>query len=124
LALERKGLVHREPDPKDRRSANCTLTDLGPGLLANDPVTALALKADALDVALRSQLVGGLRGLLRQIQAANGNRAFGVCATCRHFRRNDAMGDGAGPHRCGLTGEALTEADSRKICAEHEDSAA
>ena len=120
LALERKGLVRREADLLDRRSASYTLTDLGLGLLANDPVTDMVSKADNLDHALRSQLSGGLRSLLREIQIANGNRAFGVCATCRHFRPNGASDDRAGPHRCGLTGEALTEADSGRICAEHE----
>lgn len=120
LALERKGLIHREPDPKDRRSGNYTLTDLGLGLLVDDPIAALTMKADALRSTLRLQLAGDLRGLLRELQLANGGRAFGECATCRHFRRDAAAGDTAGPHRCGLTNEALTDDESRRISAERE----
>src|SRR3990172_7349087 len=41
-----------------------------------------------------------------------GHKSFGVCQSCRHFRRGDAPDEPGGPHRCGLTLEPLSEPDS------------
>jgi hypothetical protein len=55
-----------------------------------------------------------LESLLRALQRARGGRTFGICHTCRHFRRLRGGGN-----RCGLTGEPLSVSDSRRICREH-----
>jgi hypothetical protein len=47
-------------------------------------------------------------------QSRPGGRTFGACHGCRHFQA------GPGEHRCGLTGEPLSEEDSTRICREHE----
>jgi MarR family transcriptional regulator, negative regulator of the multidrug operon emrRAB len=52
------------------------------------------------------------------LQRANGSRTFGVCRSCRFFRRQRSG------FECGLTGEPLSAADSAMICREHEPAAA
>lgn len=118
IALERKGYVARRP-AADRRSLRLELTAAGRALLAGDPLQGVAAAAQALPPARRAALAAGLAALLAALQRANGRRAFGLCATCRFFRRDDAAAEAGGPHRCGLTLEPLSEADARLICAEH-----
>ncbi len=109
--LERKGLLARTPDPKDGRKSHLRPTPAGQRLLREAvPAPALreALGEDAA-AALASQLTALLAGLQRQ----RGGRAFGVCASCRHLRRE---ADGT---RCGLTGEPLRAEDTQQLCREH-----
>ena len=119
-ALERKGLVRKQTDPADRRNLRIELTREGRALLGRDPVDALLASAAALSPAGQRQLSAGLQTLLRQALQVRGGRAFGLCKTCRFFRRNAK--DGA-PHRCGLLDEPLSTEDSEKICVEQEDAA-
>jgi hypothetical protein len=56
-----------------------------------------------------------LDGILRRLQQAKGMRTFGACKNCRHHQLQDD-----GSRRCGLTSEALTDADAEKLCREHE----
>ena len=111
-ALERKGLVERSPDPKDGRVNHCHVTQAG------GRVVRRAIVARALPERDHSGLAASLRQLLREMQRQRGGRSFGVCGTCRHFQRHDRG------RRCGLTGEALTESESRLLCREHEPSGA
>ena len=103
-ALERKGLVVREPDPADRRVQHCKLTAAGRAVVRESlpaPVLrGLNTSPDALEA------------LLTALIRARGGRAFGVCRTCAHFRAQ-------GP-RCGLVNEPLTTEDAEKVCREHE----
>jgi len=55
-----------------------------------------------------------LEGLLRELQRARGMRGFGVCRTCRFFTKASSS------FVCGLTQETLSDADSARICREHE----
>jgi DNA-binding MarR family transcriptional regulator len=116
IALERKGLVRRSDDPRDRRGVRLGLTARGRANLQRDPILELL---DGVDPELLSRLENDLASLLVFLQRSNRHRPFGQCGTCRFFQRE--MGDPAaeGPHRCGLTLEPLTEAESRQICAEH-----
>lgn len=56
-----------------------------------------------------------LTELLRALQAANAQRSFGACVTCKHFQK-----EGSGRFRCGLTQEPLSREDSQLLCREHE----
>jgi hypothetical protein len=67
----------------------------------------------ALSAAERSATEAGLTKLLAAWQRDRGGRSFGVCHSCRHFL------DRPEGYRCGLTGEALSEEDSTRICREH-----
>lgn len=118
IALEAKGLVARRPSARDKRSVALELMDAGWETLEDDPLNQLAhdLAADRDPRALAAT-VGALRDALRRAIQRNGNRPFGVCRACRHFRK-DAEGPGA--HACALVEEPLTTEESHLICAEQE----
>jgi DNA-binding MarR family transcriptional regulator len=116
-ALERRGYLARERNARDRRSVSLTLTPRGRHLLDDDPLVGLIARSRDDRV---GRLAAELEALLAALQRANGHRSFGVCATCDHFRRDVAPGLAGGPHRCGLTGEALSVIDATLICGEHE----
>lgn len=111
-ALERKGLVTRSADPRDRRVQHLTPTGEGRRVLeraADDPVAraVAVLGHGAADVD------EALERVLRRAQRDRGGRTFGRCATCAHLR------GAAGAHACGLTGEPLTDGDTALLCVEH-----
>ena len=115
MVLESKGLVTKETDAGDRRVIRLGPTPRGLEVLAGAiPGPILRRAAEDLAGPRLEALVAGLRGLLRGIQAANGLRSFGSCASCRFNRR---ISEG---YQCGLTGEALAESDLGKVCREHE----
>lgn len=119
IALERKGLVLRSDDPRDRRAVHIDLTEAGRGALAQDPLGDLAEAAAGLSEGAAARLAVDLTGLLSSLQRRRGRPEFGVCDSCRFFRRNGGEDEAGGPHRCGLTQERLGEADARHICVEH-----
>ncbi len=120
IALERKRLVARRTDPGDRRACKLALTAAGRQRLRDDPLLELAAAASALDPPRQRALAEGLTDLLAALQRGGGRRSFGICHTCRFFRRNDATGEAGGPHRCGLTQEPLGDPEIALICAEHD----
>lgn len=115
-ALERKKLIRRQPDAADGRVVRLELTAGGQRRLADDPARILAEATQDIGTTLARDLIE----VLRRLQRGNDHRAFGQCASCRFFRRDEAMGERGGPHRCGLTREPLSTADSAQICVEHE----
>ncbi len=119
IALERKGLVVRSNDPKDRRSVHIDLTEAGRGVLAKDPLGDLVDAARALPETAAVRLAADLKVLLWSLQQRHGRPGFGVCGSCHFFQRNAAGEEAGGPHRCGVTREPLSDADARHICIEH-----
>lgn len=117
IALERKGLVRRADDPRDRRGVRLGLTARGRANLQQDPILNLL---EGIDPELLSRLESDLAALLIHLQRSNQSRPFGLCGTCRFFQRDVGEGAGAGPHRCGLTLEPLATPEEEEICAEHE----
>jgi DNA-binding MarR family transcriptional regulator len=122
IALEQKGLAARRASARDGRSVELALTRRGEAVLKQDPLLHLAQ-----DIALGTdddpaKLVTTLQAILAATIARNEGRAFGVCHSCRHFRRNARPG-ASSPHHCGLLDEPLSEADSKDICQEQETAA-
>ncbi len=116
LVLEREGYIEKEPDGKDKRVVHLRLRGAGRRLVRdNAPPRLFGAAARQLSPADRAALGEYLGRLLREMQRINGSRSFGVCRSCRFFTT-----ESGGRSRCGLTGEALTKADSRRICREHE----
>lgn len=115
LSLEAKGLIERQANARDGRSVVLALTKSGSKFLDADPARALAKTIDAggAGVRLADDLEAGLRAAIAQ----RGGRAFGVCHTCRHFRRDQRSG--VSPHHCALLDEPLSAADATAICLEH-----
>jgi DNA-binding MarR family transcriptional regulator len=115
LLLEDKGLLRKEGSTEDRRVVHLSLTDAGRAVLAEALPPALFTRAFRMLPGGGEGLEESLTGLLRSLQAANAQRSFGACATCKHFRR-----EGPGRFRCGLTEEPLSREDSQLLCRDHE----
>ena len=114
--LEREGYLEKKDDLADRRVVRLQLTTKGRTRLRDlEPTQDWERAEAALSAAQRKVVTQALEQLLRALQQARGGRAFGVCRTCRHFQSGSDRG-----HHCGLTGEPLSEDDSRRICYEHE----
>ncbi|MGE3147601.1 MAG: MarR family transcriptional regulator [Pseudorhodoplanes sp.] len=122
ITLAQKGFVSREPSERDRRVVELALTKRGVAALRQDPILALAEDVAQATGSEAAALVHALRATLRGALVRNNGRPFGVCRTCRHFRRN-ATPDSRMPHRCNLLDEPLSEADETGICVEQEPAA-
>lgn len=112
--MESKGFVNKTVDAVDKRVVHLSLSDKGRELLTMACPADLFNRASALlnpdqDEAVNSAFAQ----VLTALQKANRSQAFGLCKTCRHFTVTD---DG---FKCALTKQALSVADSEKICQEH-----
>lgn len=114
-ALERKGLVTRADDAADRRLVRLALTARGRALLDAAPSGVAAAMLDGLSAQERRALEPLVRRMLTGHLARRGQRAFGQCRDCRHFR----PGQG-GAHRCALLDVPLDDGDAEAICMEQE----
>jgi MarR family transcriptional regulator, negative regulator of the multidrug operon emrRAB len=115
--MQRQGYLDKYEDPDDRRVVRLVLTPKARSLLERvDQPGDWAAAERSLSPAQREAVATGLEALLRALQRAHGGRAFGVCADCRHFQT-----DPSGTHRCGLTGEPLSEQESLLICQDQEE---
>jgi DNA-binding MarR family transcriptional regulator len=112
IALEEKGLVEKTKGARDARVVVLALTAEGRRMLTNDAERALAAAIDESGSA--GEIAAMLGAALSQALARRGGRAFGVCKTCRHFRRDGAS------FACALLDEPLTTQDAEAICAEME----
>ncbi|MDW8480262.1 MAG: MarR family transcriptional regulator [Xanthomonadales bacterium] len=110
--LEARGLIASEPDARDGRLKHLRLTAAGHRLVADSLGRRLAAAFEEARGPEAAALAEGLERLLAALQRLNGQRAFGLCRGCRHFRREPGGG------RCGLTGEPLSEEDSARLCRE------
>jgi DNA-binding MarR family transcriptional regulator len=119
IALERKGLIARAQSETDRRSLRLSLTPAGEKALRHDPLLDLAARIDTHVGPNAKVLLDQLRATLAGAIADNERRAFGVCWSCRHFRKGAHPG-ARQPHHCALLDEPLSEADSLDICVEQE----
>ena len=119
LLLERKGLIEKRPDDRDRRVIHLALTNEGRRILDQQwPFPRVREAVAALSVPRRKRLEDALQEFLTSLQRAHGSRSFGVCHTCTLFERLDD-----GRFRCGLTTELLVDVQTEKICREHEPAA-
>ena len=117
-SLVARGLVERHPNPKDKRGVCLLVTDKGREVLKRDPLNRVSAAVYALEDRARENIEHGLSSLLAEMQRGRRYYMFGVCGTCRYFRRSDAVGEPGGPHRCGLTHETLSDQDSVQICVQ------
>ncbi len=112
--LESRGWVMRATDQNDRRVVRLRLTEAGQILLGDEVDTHWQAAVDHLPGSERQAIEVALSHLLSNWQQARQGRTFGVCRSCRNFC------PGENQHRCGLTGENLSDGDSMLICREHE----
>lgn len=111
--LEERGWVVRQADAADRRVVRLALSDTGREVLDSAADDAWQAAARHLPSSDQDSLRTLLTRLLASWQLERQGKTFGVCRTCRHFRPGETS------HQCGLTGEALSDADSAQICREH-----
>lgn len=117
IALEGKGYLRRVRGRRDRRALRLELTPAGKSLLAHDPLIDVErMVATALSPSAQTKLVDSLDCLFRDLKQRRGGSDFGVCEECYLFCANGADDDPAGPHRCGLTDEAISDSETRQIC--------
>lgn len=96
--LEKKGLIERHADAKDKRVIHLKPSETGLALLAELTQSPL-LCALYTEHGFDSRLTSALAALLKQLQQTNCGRAFGVCHQCRY---NQSPAEGH--FQCGLTG--------------------
>ncbi|MCH9020308.1 MAG: MarR family transcriptional regulator [Proteobacteria bacterium] len=118
IALEDKGYLRRLKGERDRRTVRLELTTAGVALLESDPLGEVEGALETLPTAEAAVLADMLGRVLGHLQRRLGGDAFGICEDCRLFSAEDAPGDPQGPHRCGLTGEPLSDGDKQRICVE------
>lgn len=121
-SLESKGYVRRAESAHDGRSVEFALTKKASDTLKQDPLLTIAKDIEKAAGRDLGDVLDSLREMLRTAIARNSGRAFGACASCRHFRTNQRPGPS--PHHCALLNEPLSDADSEAICVEQEPRAA
>jgi DNA-binding MarR family transcriptional regulator len=119
IALERKGLIARRTDSRDGRAVALELTREGRALIESGDESTVEGAVRGISCANQAILAGLLAEVLAEAQRQNAFRTFGMCSTCIHFQRDGSGKVAGGPHRCGLTSEALSDSDSLLICREH-----
>lgn len=113
--LEKKGLIEKLADERDRRVIHLRMTQRGSDVLtATLPPKLFVSAVEKLTREQTQYMDELLTELLRNLQWANKTKSFGVCKSCRFFQ---SVENG---FRCGLTRETLLIGDTEKICREHE----
>jgi MarR family transcriptional regulator, negative regulator of the multidrug operon emrRAB len=110
--LERKGLIERHSDSRNRKHVHLVLTARGRTVLEASWSQRLDQVLAARSGTEVTALETGLRGLLQALQAENGQQAFGICHRCQHFLK-ESRG-----YRCGLTGDPLEAEQTNRLCRE------
>ncbi len=114
LLLEKKGLIKKSTDAKDKRVVHLQLLPAGYEALQAARASDLLQQAETI---LQQQHLAldenPFMQALIALQKANAGQTFGLCKNCKHFR---VIPEG---FRCGLTQEILSDQDSEKICQEH-----
>lgn len=111
-ALESKGYVTRCRDCGDRRGVTLELTEKGQTLLAIDPMRDIEQAVSSLSNVCVESLAAGLDQVLTQIRSRCKQGEFGVCERCNHL----VVAGASAANRCGLTGEQLSEFESKRLC--------
>lgn len=109
-ALARKGYISEERSRTDKRSISYTLTKLG--LQAISALSILTESLDAIAPLELDQIESSLRAILGTAISSNGQKAFGVCRTCRYFEGRKDAG------YCDLLNAALEPVEIAQICHE------
>lgn len=115
-SLERRGLVARTGDVRDRRIIRLEMTEAGHAVvrIEGDVSEAMLAYLDDDERATAEMLLGKMLG---GHVAARGFRPMGICHTCRHFQLGEAP---ATSHRCALLGVPLDNDDAQRVCIEQE----
>lgn len=111
-ALVRKGLIEEVRSEQDRRSIRYDLREGYEQALDFD--TSIAKTVAQMDEDEQQRLSDSLRRLLTTTLEMRKNRAFGMCRTCKHHRK-----DVKGNAHCALLKVDLKPHQITQICHEH-----
>ena len=119
-ALERKGLIEKQPGMADRRAVRVVPTAEGRAALVGAGLEqGLAERAvGALDTDEQEALLLTLVKMIRHLQETGGIPIQRMCVTCRHFEPF-AHADAARPHHCTLVDAAIGQRELRIDCRDH-----
>lgn len=124
-ALERKGLVRRDPAPDDQRAL--AIVPTAEGVAMADRVAVwpdfLLRAVDALTEAEQEVFLRGLVKMIRSLQLTGEIAPQRVCVTCRYFRPN-VHADPRAPHHCAFVDAPFGDRHLRLDCPEHAPAAA
>ena len=120
-ALERKGLIRKDPDAEDGRVVRLRVTQAGRKEARLSAVWPdLVVKAiSGLPVAEQAGFLRGVIGLIRSLQEEGAISASRMCVDCRFFSPNQYPGQDR-PHHCHYIGGAIADVDLRVDCNEME----
>jgi len=117
-ALERKGLVIRQPLEEDRRVVLLRLTEEG-----RQEAQALADLLDEIETVVASlpeadqhAMLRATQAIVRRLQAAGYVHVYEMCWNCQFFRRNAHPDDPRGPHHCAFVDAPLAEPNTYFEC--------
>ncbi|WP_020406691.1 MarR family winged helix-turn-helix transcriptional regulator [Hahella ganghwensis] len=114
--LEKKELLVKKNDEKDRRSTHLVLTEQGQKLLEEIIPSEVFLNAcKDLTGSERKDITAALARLILSLLKANNMKTFGVCKTCRYNTRTNT-----GDYYCNLVKTALSDYEVELICREHQ----
>ena len=115
-SLERRGLIVRSGDVRDRRIIRLEMTKAGLAVvrMVGDVAEAMLAHLDDDERATAEVLLGKMLG---GHVAARGSRPMGICHTCRYFQLGEAP---ATSHRCSLLDVPLDNDDAQRVCIEQE----
>jgi DNA-binding MarR family transcriptional regulator len=114
-ALEKKGLISKQVDPKDSRGVLLFLTDEGRARLADDDQQVVQADIAELPDKTRKRLDRALDALLEQARLRQGEPSFGTCLSCRYYR--EATSSTAA--HCMKVNAAVSKDETALICVEH-----
>lgn len=113
--LEKKALLVKQPDSKDKRISHLKVTGQGLALIEENIPTNMFVKAcKNLSQEQQDQIASSLQQLLISLIQSNDMKSFGQCSTCQYNSKSENGG-----YFCDLVKEPLTDSDTLLICREH-----
>ncbi|PRH84792.1 transcriptional regulator [Labrys okinawensis] len=121
-ALVRKGLLFRDPDPRDARAViiRTSPEGLSLGTSISRASHRVAAALGKLSPEAQANLLLTQITLIRQLQLAGAIPVQRMCVSCRHFRPHAHPGK-ASSHHCAFVNAAIGGRDLRLDCGEHEE---
>ncbi len=114
--LEKKGLVGKRVDQRDKRVTHLKLTEQGRNIVdLCIPTPKFISACELIGEKDEKQMISALKTLLNNLLAANQMKTFGICKSCRY---NESRKDGS--YFCNLVQVTLSSEDVELICREHE----
>lgn len=114
--LEKKELLEKVADKKDKRVSHLRLTSKGQSLLDSlVPTQFFVNSCENLNNQQQQQIEDALNLLLSSLLKSNRLKSFGVCHSCLHNLKNENGGS-----FCNLVKLPLSPSDIQLICREHE----